>query len=579
MIYRVVFFFIFLYLFTNEAISSTRYSITSSDQSLRSEVKENLKLYLDDFEPLTDNNISYWKRKLIKQANKSLQALGYYNSKLTVSVKSDNENHQVTVDVLMGQPVVITQSEFIIVGNGQTNPMLLKQKGFYSLIIGSKFDHGTYEKTKSDMLQTAHAYGYLDAQWQTHHVIVDLETQTVQISLTFDTGQRYTFGDITIKEQHESNNLVLKMAPFKTGDFFEHEKISLYNIALNTSQYFTSAQAIPEKSNASEYQVNVIVSVINRPNNIIELSGGFSTDLGERASLTWTMPWLNQYGHSLTNEAVINRQEQSITSSYKVPHGNPNEDFTNYIIGWTHSDNTTNNEYNKYSLQWQRHQAINEDWKRVLLLKFEREDDEDEDNLLNLVIPGISYTRSRRQGGITPYWGDRQFVSLEVSNEAWASTSNFYKISMRSNWLRQFNHTHQFLLKAQVGYINADSIDEVPSSMRFFGGGDNNLRAYDFKSVSPLNSDGDPEGALTQALMTLEYSYPIIDKWRIATFYDVGYIGHKFFDTKYTDAGIGLRWETPVGLVRFDLAQGLNDSDIESFNRPFNFSLAIGLDL
>jgi len=577
LIFRILFLFICLYFFTNEALASTRYSIVSTDDSLRSEAKDNLKLYLDEFEPLTDDNISYWKRKLIKHANTSLQALGYYNNEINVSVESNNKKNRVIVDVLLGAPIIIDQSNFVLIGHGQADPLLLKQQRLYSLVVGSKFNHGTYKTTKSDMLKTALAYGYLDAQWTTNNVVVDLATQTAQISLIFDTGQRYTFGKVTINKKHESNNLVLKMAPFKTGDFFEREKISLYNIALNASEYFTSAHAIPEKSTTSAFQVDVLISVTNRPNNIVELSAGFSTDLGERGSLTWTKPWLNQYGHSLTTEIVVNTQEQSITSYYKTPHGNPNDDFTNYVIGLTHSDVTNNNEYNKYSLQWQRHQAIDEYWDRVLLLKFERE--EDDDNLLNLVIPGISYTRSRRLGGITPYWGDRQFISIEASNKTWGSTSEFYKISLRSNWLRQVNNTHQLLLKTEIGYINADIIDDVPTSMRFFGGGDNNLRAYDFKSVSPLDSDGDPEGALTQTLLTIEYSYPIIDKWRIALFYDVGYIGHTFFDTQYADAGLGLRWETPVGPIRFDFAQGLNDSDIERFDRPFNFSFAIGLDL
>lgn len=578
---RLIIIFLLFSLLTSYASASDKYTITSSDDSLRDEVKKNLQLYLLDFESPTPDNIDYWTKQLIKHAEKSLQALGYYNSNIAVEVEVYDDDYDISLDVLMGYPVIISRSNFELIGQGASHHKFIAQRNNYPLVVGSKFDHGSYQRTKSAMTDIALTYGFFDAHWQAHTVVIDSITQTAQISLVFNTGLRYKFGKINIKPEHASNHIVRAMAPFVKGDFFENEKISLYNIALNKSRYFTSVQAIPAKADNKFHRVDINVTVINRPRNIVEISAGITSDLGPRGRLKWVKPWLNRHGHSLTSEMKLNSLEQSITNDYKVPHGDPNDDYTNYVLGWNHTNTkgNTNRQYKKYTLQWQRHQVINDDWKRILLLKYEREDDDNDAQLRNLIIPGISYTRSRRYGGITPYWGDRQFVSLEASNKVWGSTSDFYKLTMRSHWLRQINESHQLLLKFETGYLSASSINDVPTSMRYFGGGDNNLRAYDFKTVSPLDDKGLARGALTQLMGTIEYSYPVFDTWRLAAFYDVGYLGDTFFETKYADAGFGVRWETPVGLVRLDFAKGLNGNDFKDFNRPFKISFAIGLDL
>ncbi|MGB0899207.1 MAG: autotransporter assembly complex protein TamA [Psychrobium sp.] len=566
---------------TVSANDDTHYQITSQDGSLRDEVKKNVMLYLDDFSTPDTDNLAYWEKLVKRHVNQALQALGYYSSKVVLSFNNSGAKPQVTIDIAMGYPIVILKSQYQVVGAGKSFPPFMAQRNSYPLVVGSKLDHGSYQTVKTAMMDIARVYGFFDAKWVKHEIAVDLETQSATIQLIFDTGSRYTFGKISIAKEHASNDIIYAMAPFKEGENFTSTAITNYNIALNQSRYFTSVQAIPELPDTLQKQINIIVTAVNRPRNVVEISAGFTSELGERGRLKWVKPWINRYGHSLESEIKLNKQEQSVTNNYKVPHGDPNLDYTNYVLGWRHTSNfnDTSNRYRKYSLQWQRHQQINEDWKRILLLKYEREKDNTQTVTRTHLIPGFSYVRERRIGGITPNWGDRQFVQVEVSDKAWGSQSSFYKLSMRSNWLRQFNETHQVLLKLDAGYISANDINQVPISMRFFAGGDNNLRAYDFNSISPLDDNNKSRGALTQLLGTIEYSYPVTDKWRLAIFHDVGTIGDKFFKDKYSDAGIGIRWETPVGLIRLDFAKGLKSSDISRFDKPFNISFAIGLDL
>jgi len=75
----------------------------------------------------------------------------------------------------------------------------------------------------------------------------------------------------------------------------------------------------------------------------------------------------------------------------------------------------------------------------------------------------------------------------------------------------------------------------------------------------------------------LEYSYLIADKWRLATFVDVGTTTNDFSESLKTDVGFGVRWITPVGPIKVDFAFGLTSDDVYSdYDKPFRLSFSIG---
>jgi translocation and assembly module TamA len=64
------------------------------------------------------------------------------------------------------------------------------------------------------------------------------------------------------------------------------------------------------------------------------------------------------------------------------------------------------------------------------------------------------------------------------------------------------------------------------------------------------------------------------DKWGAAVFSDVGNAYNSFNDPFEHSVGLGLRWRSPIGLIRFDVAKALSDSD-----NGIGFHLVIGPDL
>ena len=113
-----------------------------------------------------------------------------------------------------------------------------------------------------------------------------------------------------------------------------------------------------------------------------------------------------------------------------------------------------------------------------------------------------------------------------------------------------------------MGWIETNDFDRVPPDLRFFAGGDRSIRGYKYKNVSPRDSDGKLTGASKMATGSLEYQYNVSGKWWGAVFIDSGEAVNDISQSNIkTGAGIGVRWASPVGPIKFDIARPIGDSE------------------
>jgi translocation and assembly module TamA len=118
-----------------------------------------------------------------------------------------------------------------------------------------------------------------------------------------------------------------------------------------------------------------------------------------------------------------------------------------------------------------------------------------------------------------------------------------------------------------------ETVENLPPSLRFFAGGDNNLRGYAYESVSPLNQQGELVGGRYMATASLEYQYRVTGNWWLATFADYGSAWTDSPDWK-RGVGFGVRWGSPIGAVRIDFAWGL-----DAEGSPFQLHFSLGPEL
>ena len=119
--------------------------------------------------------------------------------------------------------------------------------------------------------------------------------------------------------------------------------------------------------------------------------------------------------------------------------------------------------------------------------------------------------------------------------------------------------------------------DSVPLWDRLYLGGANNLRGFKFRDVGPKDEDGEPIGGNTLARLTVEWTFPVVDKIRGAVFYDVGFVNSGTYDFSTSnvnsDVGIGVRLDLPIGPVRIDYGIPVQTDRDNGGGGKFNFNI------
>ncbi|MDD2710125.1 MAG: outer membrane protein assembly factor BamA [Verrucomicrobiae bacterium] len=124
-----------------------------------------------------------------------------------------------------------------------------------------------------------------------------------------------------------------------------------------------------------------------------------------------------------------------------------------------------------------------------------------------------------------------------------------------------------------------DDADRVPLYDRFFMGGPSSVRGFKYRNVGPKDNgqdDGEPIGGKTMAFVQTEYTVPVIDRVRFATFVDTGQVWSKAYnygpDGVTVGAGIGLRLNLPIGSINLDYGWPIRHPQAPDSGGQFSFS-------
>jgi outer membrane protein insertion porin family len=192
-----------------------------------------------------------------------------------------------------------------------------------------------------------------------------------------------------------------------------------------------------------------------------------------------------------------------------------------------------------------------------------------------------------RDNRIMPTKGLYEIVSQEISGTKLGGDNDFYRVNFRSMYYQPLWKNLVFKQFFRVGYIKSLNDKPVPLFERFFAGGVFSLRGYEPDSVGPRlripNSiSGSVEdftyGGNKLMLFVTELELPIYDKAgiRAVAFFDAGnaYAENENFSftNMQTDAGVGLRWNSPMGPLRFEWGFPINKRPGDS-SVVFNFTI------
>jgi len=459
----------------------------------------------------------------------------------------------------------------VISGEANQDEEFTKLLNKSPLKVGRILNQGEYDSLKSSIRNLALQRGYFNGDFELSKLEVIPELNEANVRLHYNSGIRYYFGSVEITGSQIWEERVASLRPFKEGEPYLVSEVGQYNQNLSNTDWFSSVFVEPDLTKLDDGRdLPIKVSLAPAAKNQIETGIGYSTDTGVRGTLKWKKPWVSARGHSFDTALSLSKPEQTVTAGYKIPLDDVLHEYYQLQFGLKRLDNR-DTESLESNLAVERHWITDGGWHKTLYVRhlYENYSQGLQEDGVQFVLPGASFSRTRTRGGNMPMWGDKQSVTIEYGDPAVLSNTRVLRLLGRTSWIRGIGENHRGLLRLEGGANITDELEKLSPSLRFFAGGDNNIRGYGYESISPVDESGALTGAKYIATSTLEYQYRVYGNWWLAAFYDYGDAFNKTPDWK-AGAGVGIRWASPVGPVSFDFAWGLDAVPKNDFRIHFS---------
>ncbi|MFK8014553.1 MAG: autotransporter assembly complex family protein [Gammaproteobacteria bacterium] len=510
-----------------------------------------------------------------EQIGGALEALGFYRSTVTVTTDPPKKKcWRKTVEVTPGPPTTYRTAQVRIEGQARDDPAFQKLLASQPLLPGAIVHHGRYRRFKRDLANLATARGYFDARFAEASVTVDETLAGAEAQLTFDSGERYTFGEVSIDSELLTERLFNVLQDIEPGSAYDANQIASTHRNFLDSGYFgfVNVSADPEKAHGQTVPVVIDVSPAKR--RVYTGGLGFATDVGPRFRLNYRNRRINRRGHALDSQLLTSPVQSVLGLEYRVPIGDDRRDVLAFSTAFEEQDTDTS-EFSSFELGARRTVARDSGWLNTAFIDLRREDFKvgDQDEVSTLLVPGMSWWRGTDTSSARPANAYRLAFDVRGTSTALGSDTSFIQVEARARVIKTLTERTRLLTRLNLGATAKESRDELPPSLRFFAGGDSSVRGYGFETIGPLNDDGVVIGGGKLLSASVEIDWKLSKNWAFAVFADTG---SAFDDDKpdfKTGVGLGIRRLTPVGPLRLDLAAPL-DRD-----RLVRLHVSIGSDL
>ncbi|OEE68647.1 outer membrane protein assembly factor [Vibrio splendidus] len=550
-----------LFIFTQHSSIAAEFKVKGLNKNLT----ENVELYLEALADVPASQLS--KTKLSKRIQDALNPYGYYHPQIDIDL---NDSDKVIINVDSGPVMRITGSDVKVSGKASKDDEFIKILNQSKLDSGLPLSHLEYDKTKQAIFSLAKRKGYFDGKFIESRIEVIPSDNIANIHLHFCSGPRYKFGSVSVPQNGVEPIRIERIPTFKQGDDFDTIKLGQLQSDLSDTLWFRSV-VVHSEFNHLDNSLEVPIEIIAEPSSrdIVQVGGGYSTDLGFRASLNWLKPWYNRRGHSFETQTYLSEQEQSLQLGYKIPTKKVTTDYFGIQFESKRIDHRDTKSFSN-DLKFERYWRLDSDWQSTIYVKYLHEQyrQASEEEQSQLFLPGISFSQVDRKNDQLEL-NHRHIYSIEYSDPSLLSDSRLLRLEGNSVVSWDISDEQKLHFRSNVGINIAKSLSDVPSSLRYFAGGDGNLRGYGYESISPRDENGELTGARYMLTAGIEYQHQVYRSIWLGAFLDAG---DAFDQQAYWKRGTGvsLIWNSQLMPVKLDFAYGLDAPEGDEFRIHFS---------
>lgn len=513
------------------------------------------------------------------QARALLETEGYFNAEASVqrSTADDgvplltvqvNPGPRATVDAvtLLVQGALQSASE---AGNAEALTQREAWKRSWVLKPGAPFRQSTWSSAKNAAIAQLRAEGYPAASWTRTAAQVDAQTQRVTVVAVVDSGPLFRLGEIRIEGlSRYEEPAVRNLASFGSGQHYSEKLLLDYQERLQRIGLFEGASVELDTDPATAAAAPVLVRVREQPLQLATFGVGISANTGPRLTLehvhrrpfgwewvaknkfefggdlkSWSgellsHPLEGQYRNLVSGQAERLRSGEELRTSWTARVGRTQDTARierlyfaelvharlDNLVGRTSSEAVSGNYHWIYR------------------------------NLDSALLPTDGFTLSTQLGG-----GQARGRKSGTFTGPASDSGPFGRAYGRLTWYAPLGEAWYATARVEAGEVLARSTLPVPDTLLFRAGGDASVRGYGYRELGPI-----VDGALASGRMLFTSSFEVArplsprtpSLWW-AAFVDAGNAANRWSEMDPAlGYGLGLRWRSPVGPLRIDLAYG-----------------------
>lgn len=527
--------------------------------------------------PTTNMGLKRRAENDIKNFIKVLHSQAYYNARIELEFDFDNSSPTVIVHIDPG--VIYPIAEFKVLpeqGSEGSFPYSSIPLDAFGIEIGKPALTNQIFEAENILQQLMECNGYPYARIAHKEIIADQAQKNISATLFANSGSLYAFGNARISgNKRTRKNFFLKHIVWKEGELFSPTKLRQTQNKLELSGLFSSVTvSIPEKA-PSEYDLPISIEVKENKPRTIDLGVNYETERGIGASAGWAHRNLTGMADNLGIKTSLWGDKQFGEISYIQPDfGKLRQNLiwsADYLrerdAGYTSKSYSLSsilarqvNDKLTYSYGLMYKHLIDTDVHENTIHQSQKNDDE----TFNLLKTPIFFYWNYTNNILNPTNGYR-FKIKSIPSYKFIGSQIFYSINvLTSSYYFSIDpsNKHIFAFQATLGLIPGPCKTEIPRSELFDAGTDSLLRGYKYQTVSPLDNEYKPTGGRSMMIYSIEYRWRMSKDFGWVLFYDFGNVYASRtprFDKKILQStGVGLRYFTPVGPIRLDLAFPLN---------------------
>ncbi len=435
---------------------------------------------------------------------------------------------------------------------------------------------------------------------------LDKDKNTVAFTLFVDPGRRVYVNRVNVAGNTKTRDEVVRREIRQMeGAYYDAEKINRSRDRLNRLGFFSEVNIETPSVSGTTDQVDVNVSVAEKSTGNIMLGAGFSSSEG--LVLSGSVSQSNVFGTGNRLSAQIN--SGSVNTVYALSFTNPYYTIDGISLGYdlyrrdvdaSELDGVGDYETSTYGAGVRLGLPINERDTISFGLTYEQTsltidpltaptqyklfvDEFGEDN--DTLRLDTSWARDTRNSYLFPTKGLMQRVAAEIGTPV--GSLQYYKLSFQHQQYFPLGKSFTLMLNGEVGYGDGLSGKPLPFFKNFYAGGTSSVRGFENGTLGPKDINGDALGGDKRVIGNAELFFPLPglkddQSLRMSAFIDAGasfgpndanglYEKFAFGDLRYS-AGIAVLWVSPVGPLKFSLAQPIVKKDGDK-TEVFQFTL------